>query len=111
MESPSSSSDADEEDGELIEQSEVPKEVAQEGELDLRQQKEMTWNSGVDGASPPEYQINAEEVSVSQDEKNHSEVATKPAIRDGVGKKRKRREDVEEEDEEEEDDEYSRLSR
>ena len=35
MESPSSSS-GDDEDGELIEQSEVPKEVAQEGELDLR---------------------------------------------------------------------------
>ena len=35
MESPSSSS-GDDEDGELIEQSEVPKKAAQEGELDLR---------------------------------------------------------------------------
>ena len=71
----------------------------------------MTWNSGGDGASPPEQQVNAEEPPVSQDEKNPSQVATKPSLRDGVGKKRKRTEDLEEEDEEEQDDEYSRLSR
>ncbi len=70
METPSSS-DNDEE-GELIGNAEEPREFAKEGEGDFKHPNEMTWNSGGHGASPTEKQVNAEEVSVSQDAKNHS---------------------------------------